>query len=135
MATEAHEIARKIIEGWRLSRYTSNPPAEGALVSWRSEFYIGGIQVVAPEFSQEIVLLSKSSNSVDPQLVRVIKDLEGDNGLFKEYGADGYLDLTGRQHILRRLDRKLTKLTPEQTRYMLLNPMNVKEVNIHGPRK
>jgi|Deesub1362B_J571_1020462.scaffolds.fasta_scaffold00266_24 hypothetical protein len=87
--------------------------SEKVIVEWRGEIYIGSLQRVAPEFSDEIVFLSKSfyprANFED-----VLRKAEEVISLY----ADDSLNLSGRYHLLRRQGDELTILTVEQKEYM-----------------
>ncbi|MCX6821908.1 MAG: hypothetical protein NTW30_03975 [Candidatus Aenigmarchaeota archaeon] len=64
--------------------------------------------------------MSKTSNPVPNELVDAIKKIHPDR---LSLIADAYLDLTGRVHILRRIDNRLTKMSPEQTAYAMSHPI------------
>lgn len=121
------EIARKILDMEKKLKAYNYPEPTGVLVSWKGYTYIGIIQVIVPEFSKEIVFLSKSSSPIVDKLAGVIRNI---NKGISELIADDYLDLTGRYHILRRLENRLIKMTTEQDIYMVNHTITIKEVNI-----
>ncbi len=100
------------------------PKAIKVLVKWRNGVYFGHLQEIAPEYSREIVHLSKTSNPLQEGLAEAIKKLDSERS---EFYADESLDLEGRQHILRRLENRLLKMTPEQTKYMHEHPCDIIE--------
>ncbi|HID43795.1 MAG TPA: hypothetical protein EYP30_08525 [Archaeoglobaceae archaeon] len=86
--------------------------SEKVMVEWRGEIYIGIIQQVAPEYSNEIVFLCKSFYP-KPNFEDALRD----SNIVNLY-ADGELNLTGRYHLLRRDGDELKSLTSEQREYM-----------------
>ena len=100
--------------------------ANSCFIIWRGKTYIGSIQDVAPEFSKEIILLSKTSYSLNEDVIDTMKIYVKKETLY----ADDILDLEGRQHFVRKVGNKITFMTKEQTEYMLANPPLVEEVNI-----
>lgn len=84
------------------------------------------IQEIIPEFSKEIVLLSKSSRHYPDELAQALRRLDpGRIELFAEYN----LDLEGRQHVVRRIDDKVIHMTTEQTIFMMNYPMKIFEIS------
>lgn len=98
-----------------LSQYNF-PQSVGVFIKWKGDIYIGSIQEIVPEFSRDIVLLSKSSNKIPSRLVNAIKKLDPERRVL--YANDS-LDLEGRQHILKITDNILEYMTPEQTKYVI----------------
>lgn len=119
------EMARSILEQEKLSKFYNYPRPTSAIIKWNDLVYIGSIQEIVPEFSKEIVLLSKSRYILPDKLMNAIREL--DKGRL-ELIADSFLDLIGRQHILRMLDNRLTNMTEEQTKYMIDHPPDVREI-------
>lgn len=119
------KIAKDILEQEKILKTCNYPAPTFVLVTWNGGVYIGSIQEVAPEFSDEIVVLSKSSCELHSDLVSTIRKLE-ENRL--ELVAEDSLDLVGRQHVLRRLEDKLTYMTSEQTKYMAEHLPNIYEI-------
>ena len=78
-----------------------------------------------PDFSKEIVVLSMTSSPPPIKLVDAMKRICPGR---LELTADDKLDLIGRQHILRRVENRLTLMTPDQTAYMLLHPPVIFEI-------
>ncbi len=95
------------------------PKATPILVSWRGGTYFGSLQNVYPEYSSEMVLLSKTSSSLNPGFV---KGIEKKKPGIEILHADEKLDIRGRQHILRKIDNELTYMTDDQTKYAIKNP-------------
>lgn len=123
--TNWEEMARSILEQEKLLRSRNYPEPISVIVKWGDISYIGSIQKIAPEFSSEIVLLSKSRYVLPDKLMNAIRELYKER---LELIADSFLDLTGRQHILRTLDNRLTNMTEEQTKYMIEHPPDVREI-------
>lgn len=123
--TKWTEMARSILEQEKLLRSSNYPEPIGVIVKWDDIPYIGSIQEIVPEFSKEIVLLSKSQYVLPDKLMDAIREL--DKGRL-ELVVDSSLDLIGRQHILRRLDNRLTNMTEEQTKYMIEHHPDVLEI-------
>lgn len=119
------EMARSILEQEKLSKSYNYPRPTSAIIKWNDLVYIGSIQEIVPEFSKEIVLLSKSRYILPDKLMNAIREL--DKGRL-ELIADSFLDLIGRRHILRMLDNRLTNMTEEQTKYMIDHPPDVREI-------
>lgn len=90
------------------------------IFKWRGDNYFGEVQKI----SGEIVMISKTSYSLQKEFVDAIIKI---NPEITKLVADNKLDFTGRIHILRRINDRLTFMTPEQTYYMAENPINVIE--------
>lgn len=118
-------VAKSILQQEESIKHRIRPMSIGVLVTWKGNIYIGSIQEIAPEFSDEIILLSIPSMYLCEELVGTIRKL--DKGRL-EICADNYLDLYGRQHVLRRLGNRLTQMTSEQTKYMVENPPDIYEI-------
>lgn len=110
------EIAENLLKLEREKSRFTFPPAEGIILQWRNEFYFGSLQKIEPEFSPEIVLLSKTTQPISRKLLEAILKIQPKR---PQLIADNDLDLEGRLHILRRVGERLIKCTPEQTRYLL----------------
>lgn len=117
--------ARDLLQLFESKKSLASPGPVVVLIKWKSSTYIGSIQVIVPDFSKEIVVLSKSSKPIPFKLAEAIRKLES---RMLELNAYYMLDLTGRQHILRRLENRLTHMTPDQTAYMLLHPPQIYEI-------
>ncbi len=118
-------VAREFLEQERLKKPLMHPEPISVLIKWRDYTYVGGIQVIAPEFSKEIVVLSMSTYPLPIYFADAIRKL--DHGRL-ELTADDKLDLIGRQHVLRRVENRLTHMTTDQTAYMLLHPPLIHEI-------
>lgn len=127
----SEDIARHILEMEKKMRIHNFNESSRVLVSWNGGIYIGAIQAAAPGFSKEIVFLSKTSNPIEKKIADAIRNIDKE---ILELIADDYIDLTGRYHIIRKLENRLTKMTVEQTIYMVNRPVAVKEVNLN-PKK
>lgn len=92
-------VAKSLLQVEKSGKPKNNPKPTGVFVTWRGSTYIGSIQVIVPSFSKEIIVLSITSAPPPVKLVDAMKKL-GPGRL--ELTADDMLDLTGRQHILRR---------------------------------
>ena len=101
------------------------PKAHLVLVKWRQGEYFGSIQQVYPQFS-DIFYLSKTSLPLSPDLTTSIRRVELS---ILDMEADDKLNLEGRGHLLRRLENRLTYMTPEQTKYAEENPLDITELN------
>ena len=119
------DIARKLLEREKSMDEHCIPKPIRAIITWRNDTYIGHIQEIYPEYSAEIVALNKSSDPLPEGLVAAIKEL--DTGRLNLH-SDNSLDLSGRQHLLRRLEDRLTIMTPNQIRYVTENPPQVYEI-------
>ena len=109
-------LAKNILKEEKARSKLNKPEPIRILVEWRDDTYIGSLQEIAPDFSKEIVLLSKSSNPIPGNLASAIKALDQDR---LELQADDSLDLDGRQQVLRKLENRLEHMTPEQTEYTI----------------
>lgn len=119
------EMAKYLLEQEKRLKPFNYPTPTSVLVTWNGAVYIGSIQEVAPEFSDEIVLLSKSSCGLHSDLVNMIRKLDKDR---LELLADNSLDLNGRKRILRRLGNRLLPMNSEQKKYMAENMPKIIEI-------
>ena len=117
--------AKELLQDEIRKRALNKPEPVGVLVIWQDYTYIGSIQVIVPDFSKEIVVLSKSTIPLPVEFDKAIRKL--DPGRL-ELTADDVLDLIGRQHVLRRAENRLMHMTPDQTAYMLLHPPVIMEI-------
>lgn len=117
-------VAKYLLEKERLIKPLNSPEPAGALIKWRGDIYFGTVQAIA-EPSGEIFVISKTSGFVPPGMVEAIRKL--DPGRL-ELTADDNLDLTGRSHVLRKVDKRLTCMTPGQIEYMLRHPLMIHEI-------
>ncbi len=120
------KIAKEFLRIEKNAKENCCPPQTSVTLSWRRGLYVGGIQEIAPEYSPEIVLLSKSDRQLPEPLIESIRKVDVER---LELLADDPLELGGRFHVLRRLENKLTSMTPEQTRYIAKNPPEIGELN------
>lgn len=128
----AYKAAQEFLRIEKNAKENCCPPQTSVTIRWRDNFYFGGIQEISPEYSPEIVLLSKNSNLLPEPFIESVKRLDPKR---LELLADGSLDLEGRYHVLRRLENKLTSMTPEQTKYIADSPTRVIELNtIENPK-
>jgi hypothetical protein len=97
---------------------------EPVTIYWRGSVYVGHVQEIAPEYSEEIVFLSKSFKPVAQKFVDAIKKDPDRIDLH----ADDSLELIGRYHVVRRLGNRLTSLTLEQAKYMSKRMLRVYEL-------
>lgn len=118
-------VAKELLEQEIFKKPLMHPEIARVLVMWQKHSYVGGIQVIVPAFSKEIIVLSISTYPLPIYLADAIRKM--DPGRL-ELTADDKLDLTGRQHILRREENRLTYMTPDQTEYMLLHPPEIYEI-------
>ncbi len=123
--TDWEMAAVYFLEQEKIVNTCNYPKSISVIIRWRGNIYIGSIQLIEPEFSKEIVLLSKSSYIIPDKLVNAIKRI--DKGRL-EFDADENLDLSGRQHVLRLFENTLIHLTPQQTKYMIEHPLNICEI-------
>jgi hypothetical protein len=120
------EIAKEIIKKVEITNTFTSPKTISANIYWKKDFYIGSIQEIVPEFSKEIVLLSKSSNHYPEELAKALMKFESGR---IELFADNDLDLEGRQHVARRIGDKIVHMTIEQTLFMTNYPMKIFEIS------
>ncbi len=118
-------IAKEILRQEKSAYHLFSQKPIGVLVRWKKNIYLGSIQEIAPKFSKEIVLLSKSSHPIDNNLVNSIRKFDKER---IELIADESLDLEGRQHAVRKLNNRITFMTPEQTRYIADHPPRIYEI-------
>jgi hypothetical protein len=95
---------------------------EAVIIRWKGNVYLGHMQEIAPEYSKEIVFLSKSFK---PVAQKFVNSLRND---YRDLHADDSLELAGRYHVVRKLGDRLTSLTPEQKRYMSKRMLRVYEL-------
>jgi hypothetical protein len=119
------EMAKNILEKEKILKTCNYPVPISVLITHKGCVYIGSIQNVAPELSDEIVLLSKSSYKLPDELVNAIRKLDEKR---LELDAEDSLDLNGRQHILRRVENRLIYMTSEQTKHIAEHLPNVYEL-------
>lgn len=110
------KIAENLLKEEEKAAKLNFPIPEGIILKWRDRYYFGSLQKIAENFSPEIVLLSKTSKPIEKELVEAILEIQPER---PKIIAEDYLDLEGRTHILRRIGQRLTKCTPEQTKYMM----------------
>ncbi len=120
------EIAKGIMKKEDMTNIFTYPKPTSANIYWKNDFYIGAIQEIVPEFSKEIVLLSKSSDHYPEELAQVLRRL--DTGRIELF-ADDNLDLEERQCVVRRIDDKIVHMTIEQTMFMTDYPMKIFEIS------
>lgn len=120
------DMAKSLLQYEKSIKTMIYPEPIRAIITWKNDIYIGHIQEIVPEFSKEVVVLSKSSNPLQKELIEEIRKLDKER---IELYVDDNLDLEGRQHIIRRLDNRLTYMTRQQTEYMIENPLLVNEIN------
>ena len=114
------ELAEYILDKEAEVRSFTEPPMQNVLLRWRKNGYTGSIQIPYPNFSREIVFLSKTSKPVQEELYEAIR--RHDPGRL-ELEADENLGLEGNYHFLRMLEKRLLRMTPEQTKYTLEHPL------------
>ena len=119
------EVAKNILEQEKLLKTCNHPASISVLLTWREDVYIGSIQAAAPGFSDEIVVLSKSTYRLPGGLVSAIRKLDEKR---LELTTDENLDLDGRQHVLRRVGNMLIYMTSEQLKYMTEHLPNIIEI-------
>lgn len=110
--------ARNLLEN--VDKLKLHKDNEIALFKWKGDSYFGGMQKI----SGEIVLVSKTSHLLQKEFADAIIKI---NPKITQLTADDKLDFTGRSHVLRRVCDRLTFMTPEQTCYMIENPINIIE--------
>jgi len=116
--------AKFILEEEKLMNSFSYPEPVKILVTWKGNVYIGSIQKIVPNFSKEVVILSKSTNIVPDELISAIRRLDKER---LELVAEDSLDLEGRQHVLRLAENRLVYMSEQQTRYMIEHPLEIRE--------
>ena len=84
------------------------PPGNAVTVIWHTKAFVGGYQYLDPD----VVYLSITSKPVTKEFARELRQQQPNR---HELTADNDLDLTGRGHILRKIEKTLCRLTPEQT--------------------
>jgi Ribonuclease G/E len=119
------KIAKDILKQEEVLKACNYPAPTPVLVTWKDGIYIGSIQDVAPGFSDEIVVLSKSTYKLPSDLVNAIRRSDKER---LELVAEDNLGLDGRQHVLRRLGNRLVYMTSEQTEHMVKNLPDIYEI-------
>jgi hypothetical protein len=120
------EIAINILKKEDITNKFTHPKPMSANIYWNDDFYVGSIQEIAPEFSKEIVLLSKSSKHYPRELAKALRKL--DSGRLELFANDN-LDLKGRQHVVRKIYDKLMYMTTDQIKFMMNYPMTIFEIS------
>lgn len=118
-------VAKSILQQEKELAHLNDPPPTRSIIRWKDNFYIGSIQRIVPNFSNEIVLLSKTSYIIPEGLICEIRKL--DNGRL-ELDADESLCLSGRQHIVRLVENRLCHMNYQQTEYMTKNYPHIYEI-------
>lgn len=119
------EMANGVIKKEEMTNIFTFPKPISANIYWKNVFYIGAIQEIVPEFSKEIVLLSKSSLHYPEELAKALRRL--DSGRIELFVEDD-LDLEGKQHIVRRIGDKVVHITTEQAIFIANCPMKIFEI-------
>ena len=120
------KAAKAYVKGEKELLKQQNPRGYGVTVNWRDGDYLGSLQHVALQFYPDIVLLSKTSDPLSPEYIGAISRQQPKR---ERLTADSNLDLEGRLHFLRRVEDRLTKMTPKQTTYMQNNLPAILETN------
>ncbi len=123
---ELDDIARQYLSEEKANMEKQRPVGEAMILEWRGDFYIGSVQVIAPKYDPEIVLLSKTSDPITKEFRNAILRLQPER---KRLKGKNKLDLVGRCHIARRVGGKIVKMTPEQTQYMGSHPSVIRDLN------
>lgn len=121
-----NEIAKKLINSFEQIIVQQKPQGYAVLVEWRNDAYIGSLQHIAQKYSNEIVLLSKTTNPIPIELKESLILTQKD---ITQIIADNTLDLEGRLHVIRMINNKLGIMTSNQTRYMQNNMRIIEEAN------
>ena len=121
-------VANSLLEQEKFMKQYNHPEPTGVIIVWKGNSYIGSIQKIVPGFSKDIILLSKSSSPLCDELIGAIKKLDKER---LELYAEDILDLEGRQHVLRILEKenKLVYMSEEQTKYMYKNLPDIIELS------
>jgi hypothetical protein len=126
METDWHEVAKNYLRNEEISLSRQEPRGVAAFIQWRNNSYVGSVQKIAPEYSDEIVLLSKTSRPIPKQLKEAIAELD-QNRL--ELWAETMIDLEGQYHVLRMVGDRLKQMTADQMQYMRKRGLTVAEEN------
>ena len=100
------------------------PPGIPAFIDWRDHTYVGSIQEIAPEYSNEIVLLNKSPQPVSEEFMNAVLALDKNR---LRLNAESMFDLQARIHILGRSGERLMGLTEDQQEYLKREGVEVTE--------
>ena len=120
------KAAARLLQDEEVMKKYLRPTPESIMIEWRNGVYIAQLQVIIPEFSPEIVVLSKPSHTMKRELVDAIYEMQPDRTTIQ---AEDVLDLEGSTHVVRRLENRLTVMTEEQTQYTTGNMPDVRVVN------
>lgn len=118
------QVARDLVNAMRRTLPLHHPPAALAFFEWRDGTYFGSVQVPYPEYSTEIVSVSKTSDPLAKGLAAAVREAAPSLPTLQ---TNAEIDFAGRQHILRRLEDRLVKMTPKQTQYVLDHPIIITE--------
>ncbi len=126
-------VARELVRAIDQSVALLLPKGAAVFVDWRGQPYMGSVQPILPEYSPDIILLSKTSAPLAPGLYEALVQ---EAPHFVRLAAGDGLDLEGRLHVLRRVENALHVMTPEQLAYvhdhrMLISELNTGQVTMH----
>lgn len=108
-------LAEMMLRTERAMRPRHHPPSTGIILTWRNELRVGMVQHPIDIDFPLIVFLSITSKYRDPEYARHVRNM--DPGRL-ELTADPRLDMEGNFHVLRRIEKVLTFMTPEETHAM-----------------
>lgn len=114
----SEHVAAELLKYERDAFKQIEPKPPRVMVKWWGRSYTGYIEEIAPDYSREIVLLTKTSHPLPNDLANAIRKL--DTGRI-DLEADNSLDLNNRCVVMRFTGNRLTSMTPEQTRYVKEN--------------
>ena len=118
------EAAKRFIQSEKKQISAQRPKGYPVFIEWKGDAYTGSLQHVAPEFSNEIVLLSKTSKPIPPQLKDAILRVQPDR---TQLSANKELDLEGIVHIVRKVDYSIEIMSSEQLEYMMQKNISIED--------
>lgn len=92
-----------------------NPRTRGIFIQWQEGIYFAGIRELSPDYSDELVIVTKGESYIPEELLDAIKKQDPRR---PELYADDSLDLNGGKFVMRKLGDVLTKPTSEQASFV-----------------
>ena len=119
-------IAKNLVQDMNQQLEMQVPKGYSIMLYWKEGFYVGSLQHIAPEYSNEIVLLSKSSRSIPEELKDAILQEDSER---ETITAGVNLNLEGRLQIFRKVEGRLLPMTSDQLVYMRNMKIEIGEKN------
>ena len=88
---------------------------ECVFLRWGNGIYNAGLKQILPEYSKDIVLVTKTEHSLPGELEREILKLDQKR---LEFRVDESIDVSGREYVLKKYGINLVPLTKEESEYV-----------------